>query len=163
MWEQNIQWKTETFFQKMAIEISSLNIEKEAENIYKIKLETPDSHIVIGPHWKNLESITHILKLLLSQDIQWYITIHLEVNDYLEKKDQKLHSFIQSKIDFVQETGKVVILPYLSSYERKKVHTYVQEHSKSIITQSVWENDARRLHLIKKEITLTIDIDWDDI
>jgi predicted RNA-binding protein Jag len=53
------------------------------------------------------------------------VQIHIEVNDYLEKKDAKLISFIQNKIEQIEISGKEIILPFFSSYERKKVHSYV--------------------------------------
>ena len=81
---------TQDFFQKLGIGFTQLSIQEEAENIYRICLQTNDSALLIGPHGKNLETLSHILKLLLSKKTQKHIHIHLEVNDYLEKKDEKL-------------------------------------------------------------------------
>lgn len=153
----------EEFFQKLGIDFSDLKIQEEAEHIYWISLQTPDSAILIWPHGKNLETLTHILKLLLAKATASHIHIHLEINDYLEKKDEKLLAFIESKIKQVQSSGKEIILPYLNSYERKKVHSYVSEHSKNVYTQSQGEWENRRMHLCKKDIVLTLDIDGDDI
>lgn len=133
----NLEAHVQEFFEKLGIDFSQLSVVLEAEHIYAISLQTTDSALLIGPHGKNLETITHILKLLLSKKLESHITVHLEVNDYLEKKDAKLLAFIQSKIDLVQKTGKEIILPFLTAYERKKVHSYVSEHSKNIYTQSV--------------------------
>ena len=154
---------TQDFFQKLGIDFTQLSIQEEAENIYRICLQTNDSALLIGPHGKNLETLSHILKLLLSKKTQKHIHIHLEVNDYLEKKDEKLLWFIESKIKQVQSNGKDIILPFLTSYERKKVHSYVHEHCKNIYTQSIWEGENRRMHLCKKDIVLSIDVDGDDI
>lgn len=55
------------------------------------------------------------------------IIIHLEVNDYLQNKEQKLFDMIRSKIDYVKKAGGEYRLPYLSAYERKKVHAFVSE------------------------------------
>lgn len=153
----------ETFFEKLGVDITEIVITEEAEHIYKISLQTPDSAILIGPHGKNLETLTHIIKLLLSKNTGTHLNIHLEVNDYLEKKDEKLLAFIESKMKQVQSSGKEVILPFFSAYERKKVHSYVSEHSKNIYTQSLWEGENRRIHLCKKDIVLSLDIDGDDI
>ena len=161
--EETFQSFVETFFEKFAVDFSNVVIKQEGEHIYRISLQTKDSALLIGPHRKNLETLSHILKLLLSKIAGTHLHIHVEVNDYLEKKDEKLLAFIQSKIDLVQKTGKEIILPYLSSYERKKVHSYVGENSKNVYTQSVGEGENRRMHLCKKEIVLSLDIDGDDI
>jgi len=107
--------------------------------------------------------MTSLKKLIISKNFDTNIQIHLEVNDYLEKKDEKLMSFIQKKIEQVKSSGKEVILPALSPYERKKVHSYVSENGGTIFTQSRGEGKERRIHLCKKDEKMTIDIDGDDI
>lgn len=135
--EEQFQSFVETFFEKFGVDYSNISVKQEAEHIYRISLQTKDSALLIGPHGKNLDTLSHILKLLLSKIAGTHLHVHVEVNDYLEKKDEKLLAFIQSKIDLVQKTGKEIILPFLSSYERKKVHSYVSEHSKNVYTQSL--------------------------
>ncbi len=151
------------FFTKLWTDFSNLQIEKQGDEIFKISLKSEDSHLLIGPHGKNLDTLTHLLKLIISKQSHSYINIHLEINDYLEQKDQKLMNFIASKISLVKDSWKEVILPFFTAYERKKVHSYVSEHWGNIITQSIWEGKDRRIHLTKKEEKMTIDIDGDDI
>ncbi len=151
------------FFEKLWADYSELQVLEEAENIFRISLKSEDSHLLIGPHWKNLEVLTHILKLLIAKLSKEHINLHLEVNDYLEKKDEKLLSFIASKIDYVKESGKDIVLPFFTSYERKKVHSFVSEQWWSVSTESRWEWRDRRIHLCKKEEKMTIDLDGDDI
>ena len=92
-----------------------------------------------------------------------FVQIHVEVNDYLQKKDEKLYQFIEQKISFVKQSGKEVILPFFSSYERKKVHAYVSSHGGNVYTQSIGEGKERKIHLIKKDEKMSIDLDGDDI
>lgn len=160
---EKIQTITNTFFEKLWTDYSNITITQEATNIYKISLKSEDSHLLIGPHGKNLETLTHLLKLMIAKLSKEYINIHLEINDYLEKKDQKLLSFISAKVDYVKKSGKEIVLPFLTAYERKKVHSYVSENGGNIFTQSQWEGKERRIHLCKKDEKMTIDIDGDDI
>lgn len=149
------------FFQMLWGEIEELTWICEAEDIYCISLKSPDSHILIGPHGKNLEAITHILKLIISKKNSKNIHFHLEVNDYLEQKDLKLFQFIQSKIDIVRADKKNIILPFLNSYERKKVHSYVSKNWGNVYTQSQGEWEDRRIHLCYKNEKMTIDLESD--
>lgn len=151
------------FFVKLWTDFSNVTISKEDVWIFKISLKSEDSSLLIGPHWKNLDSITHILKLLISKKSNTYINIHLEINDYLQQKDEKLMNFIVTKISQVKETWKEIILPFLTAYERKKVHSYVSQHWGNVISQSIWDGKDRRIHLIKKDKRISIDIDGDDI
>ena len=160
---ETIKTLSNDFFQKLGVDYSELHVTQEAENIFRIKLKSEDSHLLIGPHGKNLEVITHLLRLLGAKLSESYINIHVEVNDYLEKKDEKLLLFIRSKIDFVKRSGKEIVLPFFTAYERKKVHSFVSETGEWVYTQSQWEGRDRRIHLCKKSTKMTIDIDGDDI
>ncbi len=152
------------FFEKLGVSIDSIDIIQEEENIFLIKIKTEESGIIIGPHWKNLETIQLILKLMVSNKIWSKIKLHLEVNDYMESKDEKLFLFIKSKIIIVEKTSRDIQLPFYWAYERKKIHSFVADYWNNIIyTKSIWEWKERRLYICKKDAKLTIDIDWDDI
>jgi len=161
--QEIVEKLSQEFFEKLSVDFSDLLVVKQAENIFKISLKSEDSNLLIGPHGKNLETLAHLLKLLVVKHSEKYITLHVEVNDYLEQKDKKLFNFISWKIQQVKKDWKEVILPFFTAYERKKVHSYVSEVWGNIYTQSIWEGKDRRIHLCKKDQKMTIDIDGDDI
>jgi len=81
-----------------------------------------------------------ILKNILRTDEKQNVIIHLEVNDYLIKKDEKLFDFVQKKVELVQKTGQEIVLPFFSSYERKKIHSFILSlNDKSIFSKSSGE------------------------
>lgn len=161
---ETIKKLTEEFFSKLQITFSDVKVEEEIENIYSISLQTPDSWILIGQKGKNLEDITLLLKLLISRNLEKSIIIHLEINDYLQAKEHKLIEMVESKIAFVKKNGGEYKLPFLSSYERKKIHAYVSELNDSkIYTKSMGEGAERRLYICKKDEKITIDMDGSDI
>lgn len=151
------------FFEKMGINLDNLEVSKEDENIFYIKVKTNDSPLLIWYSGKNLENIKTVLKSILSR-INWEnLILHLEVNDYISKKEDKLHDFIRKKIEIVK-SWKEVILPFFNSYERKKIHSYVARlKDETIFTKSIWEWKQRRLHICKVNKNITIDVDWIDI
>lgn len=152
------------FFQKLMIEIESIEVKKEENNIFKIKIKSDESWLIIWPNWSNLENIRNIFRTIFIKKFDEKITIHLEINDYLEEKDKKLYNYIKSKIDQVRDTWKDIVLPFFSSYERKKIHSYVWELAWSnIYTKSIWEWKERKLHICKKDEKMTIDINSNDI
>jgi hypothetical protein len=48
--------------------------------------------------------LIHLLRLLIVKRCDTHVHIHLEINDYQQQKDQKLMSFIASKIRLAQES-----------------------------------------------------------
>lgn len=154
----------DTFFEKLNVDIKNLEINLEEVNIFSIKIETVDSSLLIWYSGKNLEDIRTILKSIISKKVWENIILHLEVNDYLSKKDDKLFNFILKKIDILKSSWKEIVLPFFNAYDRKKIHKFVASlNDENIFTKSVWEWKNRRLHLCKKSQNLTIDIYWIDI
>ncbi len=133
---ENIHLIATKFFDTLGLDYSTLTVEEEAPNIFRIRLESDDSQLLIGPHGRHLDDLTHLLKILTSKSQDDFVNLHIEVNDYLQKKDEKLLNYIQRKIDYVDSSGKEIILPFLTSYERKKVHSYVAENGRDVYTQS---------------------------
>ncbi len=116
----------ETFFRWLGIEVTSVSITEEGDDI-SVRVETPDSPLIIGMHGKNLEVFQHLLGRMAEKKLGRFIHLHLEVNDYMKSKDERLFRFLDSKITFVMESGKAIRIPNLNSYERKKAHGYVSE------------------------------------
>jgi len=78
-------------------------------------------------------------------------TIHLEVNDYMKHKDERLYRYLDGKIAEVQASGLPIVLDQLTSYERKKAHDYIQSKSvPNIIAKSEGEGSERRLHILNE-------------
>lgn len=161
--EEQIKNIVEKFFSKMLIDFSSLEVVKELENIYYIKLESTDSPLLIWTRGKNLEEIKSILKIIINKQTEDNIIIHIEINDYLKSKEDKLINYIKGKIEFVKKTWNDFKLPFFSAYERKKIHSYVSTLKSDIYTKSEWEWKDRRLYICKKNNKITIDSDGVDI
>lgn len=118
----------EKFFHGLGIEVTSITIIEEGGDI-SLRLETPDSPLIIGMHGKNLEVFQHLLCRMLEKTVGHFVHLHLEVNDYMKSKDERLFRFLDSKITLVMETREVTRIPNLNAYERKKAHNYIAEQA----------------------------------
>lgn len=138
------------FFTLMGVQVDGLSAEAEEEKrrIYRVTVKTPDSKLLIGVHGQSLESIQHLLTRIVERTVGKSFLIHLEVNDYLQAKDERLFRRIEDKISSLLRTGGEIVLHELSSYERKKVHAYVAEKNHpGLSTRSSGEGTGRVLHL----------------
>lgn len=114
------------FFEWLGITIISITIDILEKDV-NIRIETPDSPLLIGMHGANLDSFQHLLSRMIEKQVKKFIHVHLEVNDYMKSKDERLFRFLESKIAFVTSTGKSSKIPNLNPYERKKAHSYIAE------------------------------------
>lgn len=162
--EESIKKLSLEFFNNLGIEIDSLELIKKEENIFLIQIKSDNSSYLIWPHWKNLDAISSILKMILHNQITRDLKIYIEINDYLKSKDEKLRWIIHSKIKIVERNWEDLKLSFYSAYDRKKIHSFVAEYgNENIYTKSIWEGKDRRLFICKKPEALSIDIDWVEI
>ena len=151
------------FFQWLEIQFNDLSSHLEWNTIIT-KIQTTESWLIIWPHGKNLDCIQWLIRQIINKNTEIKYKYRLDVNDYQSSKDDRLFSFIQSKINEVKKTGIDCKLPFYPPYERKKIHSFVAKlKDDSFFTKSRWEDKERRLYICKKEKKLTIDIDWNDI
>lgn len=135
------------FFTKLGITTTKIAVTVLWEDI-NIQIETPDSALLIGMHGKNIETFQHLLSRMIERKTDKFIHVHLEVNDYMKLKDEKLFRFLDSKIAIIREIWNPIRMPSLSSYERKKAHGYIAEKNiAGLKTQSEGEGTERALVL----------------
>lgn len=145
--QDTIQGLVQDFFTKLGITLQSVSTDIVDDDI-NVRIETPDSSLIIGMHGKSIESFQHLLGRMIEKKIEKFVHVHLEVNDYMKQKDERLHRFLDSKIAFVTSTGKSVRMPNLTAYERKKAHNYISEKQiDGLKTQSEGEGAERALVL----------------
>jgi spoIIIJ-associated protein len=161
---QRIQDICEQFFNLAWVHWDRIDVKEEESDIFLIHIESDDSKLLIGPHGKHLTDIQGLLRMIIHKVLESKVKLHIEINDYIKTKDERLFSFIEAKIKQARETQNTIELPFFTSYERKKIHSYVSElNDPSIQTESRWEWKTRRMHLVVSWDKLSIDIDGDDI
>jgi len=132
----------------ITIEDLTAHCQDEKKGIYLIHLKTPDSKLIIGIHGQTLEMTKHLLTRILEKTLEASLLIHLEVNDYLQAKDEKFYRYLDSRIAYAMRICGEITLPNLTSYDRKKAHGYISERNiEWIKTFSVGEGPTRELHL----------------
>ena len=137
----------EQFFWGLGVICSTIETHVDGNDIF-VRVATNDSHLLIGVHGKNLELIKHLLGRMIEKETKSFVHVHLEVNDYMKAKDERLFQFLDTKIEFVQSSGKTIRIGKLSSFERKKAHHYIAEkHIDGLNTHSEGEGEERSLFL----------------
>lgn len=108
----------------------------EEDNInISLNLPTESAGIFVGHHGEGLTALRMIFSLILFQRFNVWPKIHLNVNDYQERREDALKELAQGAVERAISLKKEIILPNLSSFERRIVHMYLSEN-KEIKTES---------------------------
>ncbi len=81
---------------------------------------------------------------MIEKEINQFLHIHLEVNDYMKIRDEKLFKLLDYKLESVMSIGSIAHIENLTPYERKQAHSYIAEkHIAGIKTESEGEGNKR--------------------
>lgn len=132
----------EEIFKSLSIE-GDFEVDENDEG-YDIKLETPDSGIVIGHHGDTLEALQIITSLVLSKKSGEFKRVSIEVGDYKKNRSEYLTNLALQTKERVLATNKEIYLPDLKSWERRIVHMLLAE-DKEVSSESIGEGKDRVL------------------
>ena len=103
---------------------------------------------LIGYRGDTLNAIQTILSSIANKGSKEKIRLILDIENYREKREKVLEDLAQKVSKTVCRTGKAITLEPMTPYERKIIHSKLQEN-KSIQTYSIGEGDNRRVVIEK--------------
>lgn len=119
------------------------------DDAIQVVLEGEDSTKLIGYRGEALNSIQVILSTIANKNKDSGIKVILDIGTYKEARKKTLEELAVKIEKTVTRTGKSITLEPMTAYERKIIHTKLQE-SKNVRTYSIGENDNRRIVIAKK-------------
>ena len=118
------------------------------ENI-SISLTLPEDSagIFVGHHGEGLSALRMIFSLIIFQRFNVWPKLHLNVNDYQERREEILKELAQDAAERSVSLQKEIILPNLSSFERRIIHMFLSEYP-GIKTESRGEAPFRQMVIV---------------
>ena len=101
------------------------------------------SHL-IGYRGEVLNSLQVVLSSVAGKGISEKIRVTVDISGYKEKREKILIAFAQKEAKRVLKTRKSITLEPMTAYERKIIHTKLQENNK-IKTYSIGEEPYRKI------------------
>lgn len=114
------------------------------ENAIEIVISDKRAHFLIGYRGETLNALQTILTTIASKENNERIRIELDVLDYREKRKKVLEDLAEKIAKSVIRTRKPVTLEPMTPYERKIIHSKLQNNSK-VKTASVGEGMHRKV------------------
>ncbi len=117
---------------------------KEEENLVKIDVIGEDTGYLIGYRGEVLNSIQTILSNIAKRDYKEKSKVSLNIGGFREKREKDLQNLAMKIAGTVIKTKKSITLEPMSAYERKIIHTKLQENDK-VKTYSIGEEPYRKV------------------
>ncbi len=111
---------------KMGLDNITIEIEENEDNA-EIKLSGEDIGFIIGHRGETLDALQYLASLVANQKTENYYRITLDVGDFREKRKETLESLAKRIAIKSVKTGRNNFLEPMNPYERRIIHTAVQE------------------------------------
>lgn len=124
-------------------EDTEYKIEK-SEKYINVTLNSKNLGFLIGYRGETLYAMQNILSSIAGKDIQNKVRVILDIEGYKEKREKTLEDLAEKVAKTVIKTRKSVKLEPMQAYERKIIHSKLQQNDK-VETTSIGEEPNRRI------------------
>lgn len=104
---------------------------------------------LIGYRGEALYALENILKAIANKKSENRVILRLDIESYKEKRIKTLEDLASKKAKIVEKTGKMITLEPMKAYERKIIHSVLQENP-NVVTRSIGQEPKRRIVISKK-------------
>lgn len=150
--KQKIISRTDKFltdvFKAMDIEVNK-KIEFDQYGSLSINLEGPDMGVLIGKRGQTLDSLQYLVSLVVNKTKGNYIRVKVDTEDYRERRKKTLENLAKNLSYKVKRTRRPVTLEPMNPYERRVIHSTLQ-NDKYVTTHSEGEEPYRRVVITLK-------------
>lgn len=123
----------------------NVNYNISQEDVYlKVDIDGGDLNYLIGYRGDVLNNLQFILSSIASKGFEYKVRVILNICGYKEKREKALIELAEKLEKTVVRTKKEITLEPMTAYERKIIHSRLQ-NSKKVTTTSVGEEPFRRL------------------
>jgi len=113
-----------------------------------INIKGQASGLLIGYRGETLNAMQTILSTIANRNYNNKIRLILDIENYREKRVKILEELAEKVSKTVLKNGKSITLEPMSAYERKVIHSKLQDNTK-VETYSIGEGDNRRIVISK--------------
>ena len=114
-----------------------------------INLTGDDMGILIGKRGQTLDSIQYLVNLVVNKGNAPYLSITIDTENYRQRRKETLESLAYNLAKKVRQTGKKVVLEPMNPYERRIIHSSLQ-NNRYVTTYSEGEEPFRNVVITLK-------------
>ncbi|CDD48327.1 putative uncharacterized protein [Firmicutes bacterium CAG:534] len=115
-----------------------------------VDLSGDEMGILIGKRGQTLDSIQYLLSLVVNKESEEYIRVKVDTEDYRKRRKETLENLAKNIAYKVKRTKRPVSLEPMNPYERRIIHSALQ-NDKYVTTHSEGEEPFRRVVVTLKK------------
>lgn len=150
----NAREKAEEFlsrvFEAMQIQVNVDITENPDEKIMNIDLSGEDMGVLIGKRGQTLDSVQYLTSLVVNKNTEEYVRVKVDTENYRQRRKDTLENLAKNIASKVRRSGKTVTLEPMNPYERRVIHSALQ-NDRYVETHSEGQEPFRRVVVTLKE------------
>ena len=122
---------------------------EQNEKDLKVLINDDENTKLIGYRGEVINSIQNLVSTIGNKDTNLRVRVSVDIQGYRTKREKTLKELAEKLEKTVKRTGKKITLEPMPAYERKILHTSLQ-NSKVVTTYSIGEEPHRKLVIERK-------------
>ena len=123
--------------------------DEENKNL-NVDLSGDEMGVLIGKRGQTLDSLQYLLSLVVNKESEEYIRVKVDTEDYRKRRKETLENLAKNIAYKVKRTKRPVSLEPMNPYERRIIHSALQ-NDKYVTTHSEGEEPFRRVVVTLKK------------
>ena len=124
--------------------------ENKEERTLDIDLAGDDMGVLIGKRGQTLDSLQYLVSLVVNKGEDDYIRVKVDTENYRQRRKDTLENLAKNIASKVRRNGKAVTLEPMNPYERRVIHSALQ-NDRYVETHSEGEEPFRKVVVALKE------------
>ena len=122
----------------------------EEEKTMNINIVGDDMGVLIGKRGQTLDSLQYLASLVANKESEKYIRVKMDTENYRKRRKTTLENLAKNIAYKVKRTRKPVTLEPMNPYERRIIHSALQ-NDKYVCTHSEGEEPYRKVVITLKD------------
>ena len=129
--------------------VVDVKYDEENKNL-NVDLSGDEMGVLIGKRGQTLDSLQYLLSLVVNKESEEYIRVKVDTEDYRKRRKETLENLAKNIAYKVKRTNRPVSLEPMNPYERRIIHSALQ-NDKYVTTHSEGEEPFRRVVVTLKK------------
>lgn len=134
----------------MNLEVEMISNYDENTKDMEIELKGPEMGVLIGKRGKTLDALQDLARIVANKGTEDYVRVKIDTENYRKRRRDTIENLAKNIAHKVKKTRKSVSLEAMNAYERRIIHSVLQ-NDKYVTTYSEGEEPYRHVVVALKK------------